>query len=211
MRSTHLALFAACCTAQPVGRLSLSHSLDVAFTCVSSALNDDSFPTVSLNWLAWSCLCGHCYRFNTYVDALLCLQVVYEHDEDVSSHLALLCHICLLLADHEEHLVAVAAQQLLVNCLYSLSHHHKDLMQEEHKQADTTQVGCTSHAALLFCLAVLLCFWALLSVTTGWEALAPCYVQAGPHTSVPAVTFARPSGSQGAFRNTLLRLICYLC
>jgi hypothetical protein len=71
---------------------------------------------------------------------LLCLQVVYEHDEDVSSHLALLCHVCLLLADHEEHLVAAAAQQLLINCLYSLSHHYRDLMQEEHKQFDTTQV-----------------------------------------------------------------------
>jgi hypothetical protein len=66
--------------------------------------------------------------------------VVYEHDEDVSSHLALLCHVCLLLADHEEHLVAAAAQQLLINCLYSLGHHYKSLMQEEHKVVDTTKV-----------------------------------------------------------------------
>jgi hypothetical protein len=75
--------------------------------------------------------------------------VVYEHDEDVSSHLALLCHVCLLLADHEEHLVAAAAQQLLINCLYSLSHHYRDLMQEEHKPVDTTQARaaeCTAAA-----------------------------------------------------------------
>lgn len=83
---------------------------------------------------AWSCV-------------RLFSQVVYEHDEDVSSHLALLCHVCLLLADHEEHLVAVAAQQLLVNCLYSLSHHHKELMQEEHKQVDTTQASARTAAA----------------------------------------------------------------
>jgi hypothetical protein len=88
---------------------------------------------------------------------LLCLQVVYEHDEDVSSHLALLCHVCLLLADHEEHLVAVAAQQLLVNCLYSLSHHHKDLMQEEHKQVDTSQVGFCGWCCLSLGFVTLLC------------------------------------------------------
>jgi hypothetical protein len=66
--------------------------------------------------------------------------VAYEHDEDVSSHLALLCHVCLLLADHEEHLVAAAAQQLLINCLYSLSAHHLELMQEERQPVECLQV-----------------------------------------------------------------------
>ena len=67
--------------------------------------------------------------------------MVYEHDEDVSSHLALLCHVCVLLVDHEEHLVASAAQQLLTNCLYSLSHHYIDVMQEERQAVDCSQAS----------------------------------------------------------------------
>jgi hypothetical protein len=71
--------------------------------------------------------------------------VAYEHDEDISSHLPLLCHTCLLLADHEEHLVAAAAQQLLINCIYSLSAHALDAAQEERaQQPDCRQVRAGS-------------------------------------------------------------------
>lgn len=81
--------------------------------------------------------------------------MVYEHDEDVSSHLGLLCHVCILLADHDEHLVASAAQQLLTNCLYSLSHHYKDVMQEERQPVDCSQA---SKNVLLRGLPVSACF-----------------------------------------------------
>jgi hypothetical protein len=70
----------------------------------------------------------------------LLTQVAYEHDEDFSSHLALLCHVCLLLVDHEEQLVAAAAQQLLINCLYSLSARHLELLQEEGQHVECLQV-----------------------------------------------------------------------
>lgn len=87
-------------------------------------------------------LVGHC----TDVPHSRCcptLQVAYEHDEDFSSHIALLCHVSLLLVDHEEPLVAAAAQQLLVNCLYSLSARHLEIMQEEGHHVDCLQV-CAS-------------------------------------------------------------------
>ncbi|WIA40102.1 hypothetical protein OEZ86_013510 [Tetradesmus obliquus] len=69
----------------------------------------------------------------TRPELALCLltEVAYEHDEDFSSHLALLCHSCLLLVDHEEALVAGAAAQLLVHVLYSLSARQLELRQEE--------------------------------------------------------------------------------
>jgi hypothetical protein len=72
------------------------------------------------------------------------MQVAYEHDEDFNSHLALLCHVSLLLVDHEEQLVAAAAQQLLINCLYSLSARHLELVcqaQEDGQQVECLQVG----------------------------------------------------------------------
>lgn len=71
--------------------------------------------------------------------------MAYEHDEDFSSHLALLCHVSLLLVDQEEPLVAAAAQQLLVNCLYSLSAHHLEIMQEEGQHVDCLQVCTQGH------------------------------------------------------------------
>jgi hypothetical protein len=80
----------------------------------------------------------------------LLTQVAYEHDEDFSSHLALLCHVCLLLVDHEEQLVAAAAQQLLINCLYSLSARHLELLQEEGQHVECLQVRNRTKALFTF-------------------------------------------------------------
>jgi hypothetical protein len=86
-----------------------------------------------LTWLQSTCL-------QYLPNCVHATQVAYEHDEDFSSHLALLCHVCLLLVDHEEQLVAAAAQQLLINCLYSLSARHLELLQEEGQHVECLQV-----------------------------------------------------------------------
>eukprot|EP00775_Hariotina_reticulata_P013221 gene13221-13351_t len=85
----------------------------------------------------------------TRPELALCLltEVAYEHDEDFSSHLALLCQVSLLLVDHEEQLVAAAAQQLLINCLYSLSARQLELVCQA--QEDGQQVECLQATHLI--------------------------------------------------------------
>ena len=72
----------------------------------------------------------------------LCLlaEIAYEHDEDFTGHLALLLHAVLLVVDAEEALVAGHAQQLLINCLYSLSARALDVQQEEDRGTDPWKV-----------------------------------------------------------------------
>jgi hypothetical protein len=41
------------------------------------------------------------------------MQVAYEHDEDFSSHLALLCHVCLLL------LPVTSARAHFLHCVFA--------------------------------------------------------------------------------------------
>jgi Cell morphogenesis central region len=62
-------------------------------------------------------------------------QVAYEHDEDFSSHLALLLHLSLLLADADEPLVADSVAALLINLLYSLAARQLELAQEQQQGA----------------------------------------------------------------------------
>jgi hypothetical protein len=73
----------------------------------------------------------------------LCLlaEIAYEHDEDFAGHLPLLLHAVLLVVDAEEALVAGHAQQLLINCLYSLSARALNMQQEEERGTEPLKVG----------------------------------------------------------------------